>query len=86
MPTKASGNRTRCHSSSRSSSASVSRCQPDSWPNFDSTYESVTKDWYFDPAITRAIHVDIRFILWVMSEVDHADNVLREITVNYLRH
>ena len=51
--------------------------------NFDSTYESITKDWYFDSAITRAIHVDIRYMLWVMKEVDHADNVLKELTVRY---
>ncbi len=51
--------------------------------NFDSTYESVTKDWYFDTAITRAIHVDIRYMLWVMKEVDHADNLLREMTIKY---
>jgi hypothetical protein len=51
--------------------------------NFDSTYESITKDWYFDSAITRAIHVDIRYMLWVMKEVDHADNVLKEMTVKY---
>ncbi|MFZ6770635.1 S46 family peptidase [Undibacterium sp. Di26W] len=51
--------------------------------NFDSTYESITKDWYFDSAITRAIHVDIRYMLWVMSEVDHADNVLKEMTIRY---
>jgi len=51
--------------------------------NFDSTYESVTKDWYFDSAITRAIHVDIRYMLWVMKEVDHADNLLKEMTIKY---
>ncbi|MFZ6688819.1 S46 family peptidase [Undibacterium sp. SXout11W] len=51
--------------------------------NFDSTYESITKDWYFDSAITRAIHVDIRYLLWVMKEVDHADNVLKEMTIKY---
>jgi hypothetical protein len=53
--------------------------------NFDSTYESITKDWYFDPAITRAIHVDIRYMLWVMKEVDHADNLLKEMTIKYRR-
>jgi hypothetical protein len=51
--------------------------------NFDSTYESITKDWYFDPAITKAIHVDIRYMLWIMKEVDHADNVLKEMTIKY---
>jgi hypothetical protein len=51
--------------------------------NFDSTYESVTKDWYFDTDITRAIHMDIRYMLWIMAEVDHADNVLKEMTIKY---
>ncbi|WP_409518287.1 S46 family peptidase [Janthinobacterium sp.] len=51
--------------------------------NFDSTYESITKDWYFDTAITRAIHLDIRYMLWVMKEVDHADNLLAEMTIKY---
>ena len=51
--------------------------------NFDSTYESITKDWYFDQGITRAIHVDIRYMLWVMKEIDHADNLLTEMTVKY---
>ncbi|MGK5029890.1 S46 family peptidase [Janthinobacterium sp. MDT1-19] len=51
--------------------------------NFDSTYESITKDWYFDTAITRAIHLDIRYMLWVMKEVDHADKLLQEMTVKY---
>ncbi len=51
--------------------------------NFDSTYESITKDWYFDSAITRAIHVDIRYMLWVMKEVDKADNLLKEMTIKY---
>jgi hypothetical protein len=51
--------------------------------NFDSTYESITKDWYFDSAITRAIHVDIRYMLWVMKDVDHADNLLKEMTIKY---
>nr|WP_296950326.1 S46 family peptidase [uncultured Massilia sp.] len=54
--------------------------------NFDSTYESITKDWYFDPVITRAIHVDIRYMLWVMKEVDHADNLLKEMTIKYPKH
>ncbi|MDI4633236.1 S46 family peptidase [Pelomonas sp. V22] len=52
--------------------------------NFDSTYESVTKDWYFDTAITRAIHVDIRYMLWVMQQIDHADNLLKEMTIKGL--
>jgi hypothetical protein len=51
--------------------------------NFDSTYESIAKDWYFDTDITRAIHVDIRYMLWVMKELDGADNLLKEMTIKY---
>ncbi|EDQ01952.1 S46 family peptidase [Shewanella benthica] len=47
--------------------------------NFDSTYEAITKDWFFNPSITRAIHVDFRYILWMMDEVDHADNLIAEL-------
>lgn len=47
--------------------------------NFDSTYEAITKDWFFNPTITRAVHVDIRYILWMMDKVDHADNLLKEL-------
>lgn len=49
--------------------------------NFDSTYESISKDWYFNADITRAIHVDIRYILWLMAEVDGADNLLKEMQI-----
>ncbi|MGL5048702.1 MAG: S46 family peptidase, partial [Shewanella sp.] len=49
--------------------------------NFDSTYEAITKDWFFNPHITRAIHVDIRYILWMMDEVDHADNLIKELDI-----
>lgn len=52
--------------------------------NFDSTYESISKDWYFNEAVTRAIHVDIRYVLWLMQYVDHADNLLSEMQI--VRH
>ncbi|MCL1066817.1 S46 family peptidase [Shewanella olleyana] len=47
--------------------------------NFDSTYEAITKDWFFNPTITRAVHVDFRYILWMMDKVDHADNLIQEL-------
>ena len=49
--------------------------------NFDSTYESITKDWYFNPEITRAIHVDIRYVLWLMQYVDGAQTLLDEMDI-----
>lgn len=48
--------------------------------NFDSTYESITKDWYFNPRITRAIHVDVRYMLWLMEQYG-AQNLIEEMNV-----
>ncbi|WP_394130322.1 S46 family peptidase [Shewanella maritima] len=47
--------------------------------NFDSTYEAITKDWFFNPTITRAVHVDVRYILWMMDKVDNAENLMQEL-------
>ncbi len=47
---------------------------------FDGTYESVAADWLFLPE-TRSIHVDVRYMLWVMSEVKNADWLLAEMGV-----
>jgi hypothetical protein len=46
---------------------------------FDGTYESLGSDFVVDPAITRSIHVDGLYMLWVMDAVDGAHNLLREM-------
>ncbi|MBT5836081.1 MAG: S46 family peptidase [Hellea sp.] len=48
---------------------------------FDGTIESVNSDWDFDPRTTRSIHVDSRYMLWVMEKVDKADALLREMNI-----
>ncbi len=47
---------------------------------FDGTYESVASDFLFDPVTTRSIHVDIRYMLWNMAEVDGTINLLEEMS------
>ncbi|MCA9716057.1 MAG: S46 family peptidase [Myxococcales bacterium] len=49
---------------------------------FDGNYESIASDWVFMPAVTRSIHVDIRYVLWVMDAVDGADHLLTELGVD----
>lgn len=49
---------------------------------FDGNYESMISDWDFLPEVTRSIHVDIRYVLWLMEEVDRADRLLKETGVN----
>jgi hypothetical protein len=46
---------------------------------FDGNYESIDADFLFTPAVTRSIHVDSRYILWVMDAVDGADHLIREM-------
>ncbi|MFA7487224.1 MAG: S46 family peptidase [Lysobacteraceae bacterium] len=48
---------------------------------FDGIWESVASNWVFDPAITRTIHVDWRYMLWIMDEVYPAPAILRELGV-----
>ena len=45
---------------------------------FDGTYESVASDWLFVPS-TRSIHVDLRYILFLLRDVDHARELLDEL-------
>ena len=48
---------------------------------FDGTYESVASNFLFDPVTTRSIHVDSRYMLWNMAEVDGAINLLQEMSI-----
>ncbi|OOG41910.1 S46 family peptidase [Rhodanobacter sp. C05] len=48
---------------------------------FDGNWESVSGDWLFNPALNRSIQVDVRYMLWVMHHLDHADNLLKEMGV-----
>jgi Peptidase S46 len=46
---------------------------------FDGTLDTVASDWSYLQNVTRTIHVDVRYMLWLMDVVDHADNVLQEL-------
>jgi hypothetical protein len=46
---------------------------------FDGTLDSIISDWDFNNANTRDIQVDLRYMLWNMKHVDHADNLLKEM-------
>ena len=48
---------------------------------FDGTYESVSSDYLFDDVKTRSIHVDTRYMLWNMAEVDGATTLIKEMAV-----
>jgi hypothetical protein len=48
---------------------------------FDGTYESVASNYLFDTVRTRSIHVDSRYMLWNMADVDGAGNLLQEMGI-----
>ncbi len=48
---------------------------------FDGTYDTIASDFLFDAVNTRSIHADVRYMLWVMSEVDGASHLIREMGV-----
>ncbi|MBB4130294.1 hypothetical protein GGR62_001048 [Xanthomonas campestris] len=48
---------------------------------FDGNWESVSSNWIFDPAMTRMIAVDSRYLRWIMSEVAPAPQLLKELGV-----
>ena len=48
---------------------------------FDGTYETIASDLLFDPVNTRSIQVDVRYVLWVTSQVSGATRVMEELGV-----
>jgi hypothetical protein len=46
---------------------------------FDNNYEAMSSDWQFMSGLTRGIHVDIRYVLWVLDVVENADALIREL-------
>lgn len=48
---------------------------------FDGVYESIIGDWDYNPQLNRSIHVSSAYMLWVMKNVDGADNLIKEMTI-----
>ena len=46
---------------------------------FDGNWDALSSDISFDPALTRCIGVDIRFVLWLMDRWGKADYLISEI-------
>jgi hypothetical protein len=49
---------------------------------FDSNWEGIIGDYYYDPVVKRSIIVDIRYALFVLDRVYHAKRVLDELTIH----
>jgi hypothetical protein len=47
--------------------------------NFDSNWEAVSASWMYDPRYKRAIHVDMRYLRWLLAKVYPAPHLLKEM-------
>ena len=48
---------------------------------FDGNYESMASDWLFMPSVTRTIHVDLRYVLWLLDAAYQGDHLLKEMGI-----
>ncbi len=48
---------------------------------FDGNYEAMASDWVFVPSVTRSIHVDVRYIEWLLDGPFGGDHILREMGI-----
>jgi hypothetical protein len=49
--------------------------------NFDRVWENVANDFGYNPEVARNINVDVRFLIWLLQQVDRADGLLSELGV-----
>jgi hypothetical protein len=49
--------------------------------NFDRVWENVANDFGYNPDVARNVNADVRYLLWLLDEVEHADALLKELGV-----
>jgi hypothetical protein len=49
--------------------------------NFDRAYGATINDYAWNESYSRSIGVDIRYVLWVATKIDHADFLVKEMGV-----
>jgi hypothetical protein len=49
--------------------------------NFDRVWENVANDFGFNPDVARNVSADVRYMLWILSEVEHATELLGELGI-----
>ncbi|MFN3326789.1 MAG: S46 family peptidase [Bryobacteraceae bacterium] len=49
--------------------------------NFDRVWENVANDFGYNPDIARNVSVDVRYMLWILDQVENADALLKELGV-----
>jgi len=49
--------------------------------NFDRVWENVANDFGYNPGVARNVNADVRYLLWLLDEVEGAEDLLRELGV-----
>ncbi|WP_342380894.1 S46 family peptidase [Myxococcus stipitatus] len=49
--------------------------------NFDRVWENVANDFGYNPEVARNVNVDVRYVLWMLDQVENADVLLKELGV-----
>jgi hypothetical protein len=49
--------------------------------NFDRVWENVANDFGYNPDVARNVNVDVRYVLWMLDQVEDADALLKELGV-----
>ncbi|MEE9443663.1 MAG: S46 family peptidase [candidate division Zixibacteria bacterium] len=49
--------------------------------DFDTSFDGVVADYYFDPDYTRAVVCDSRYMLFIIDKVYHLDELVSELTI-----
>ena len=48
--------------------------------NFDRVWENVANDFGYNPEVARNVSADVRYLLWLLTEVDAAPGLVAELT------
>ncbi|RLE18748.1 MAG: hypothetical protein DRJ08_01255 [Acidobacteria bacterium] len=48
---------------------------------FDGNYESISADYYFNPALTRSIVADADYMIFVLDKFSNAQNLIKEMNI-----
>jgi hypothetical protein len=49
--------------------------------NFDRVWENVANDFGYNPDVARNVNADVRYLLWLLEEVENAGDLVRELGI-----
>lgn len=53
---------------------------------FDGTTASLNSDWQYNDSVARSVHVDVRYILWLLTHVENANELVEELEISKVKN